>query len=352
MQDLSEKTVVSDVYHGSIDQSEHARTIASCEHAWNKERLIGSFDSLLARQLLIAKDEGRENVTVIDIGSGDAMLFQNFVSNPTLCPETEKILKSNPKLKLKLVGITDSPTTQEMFVKKQFFSPTDLAEQISCWNEYYSLTATQTLDTILNKEGIENVDLALSTWCFTYMGPKNFEITLNSVIAHLRPNGGFMVAAAYAEQEIPGFIRKDPSLPHDLDVRNIVDDESAANLLKVALQDSHMRFYTRGADLDKEERGLELAEKRLIEMGVVTDPDIKEAIEQYHYDLESGNRTRGGALSIRATDIITRNMEKIARRQMLKLKTQKQTILRQLKEKMNDVVDVEYSDSTFTVRKI
>ena len=337
-----------DVYHGSRNAQEFGRGIKRCEAVWNKDRHVGTFDDILVRQLNLAKSQNRNVVNILDIGSGDAILFKEFLNNPQICPQARKFLAENAQLSLRLIGITDATSPEQMYVTKELSQNTTLNSNIHARNVYYSLTARQRLNDFLVHEHIDELDLVTATWSLTYMGTNVFRQVMEDTINHLRPMGGEMIVAAYAEQEIPGFRSPEPMFPHILDVRNIDNTENA--LLKRALEDDHMRFYTRGVNIDEEEKGVVLAEDYLVKLGVLDEKVLQEARGEYQDDLNKGNRKKSGALSIRTHQTISISIEKLARKKALELKNLKKRILADLEEQFKDKVSLKYSDRVITAQ--
>lgn len=212
-----ERKIFARQYQGPTDMR-HSRGIPEVDEGIlglsDKEIGTVAVDSLFSSAMLNAKKRGSDHVTVLDIGSGDAGMYEEFLTIPWFANMSRRFLAQNPNFRLSLVGITDSPsveehnTLKEFRVKEEALDSRDRAvnEQVDVRNIYWSLTRTQPLSEVLDVNGIPVVDLAFATHSLRYVSPRVFKDTLDGVVDRLTVGGQF-VCVGYSGTE-PGFSSK------------------------------------------------------------------------------------------------------------------------------------------------
>jgi len=213
-----------DLYHGPTKPDCLKRNIAEVDETLIETKR--TFDSFLVEQLHLVFQAGRSEATFLDIGSGEGGLFISFLTDPNEGKESKAFLKDHLGFKLRMVGLTDSPSLETHLREKpvELGEPADeeserLREQVIFSNVHYSLARTQTLEDFLGLQGIETIDLAFATQSLRYLGPRVFEEVIKTTAARL-PKGGKFVAWGIAKT-VPGFRG---ALNHDLNVQNIPTD--------------------------------------------------------------------------------------------------------------------------------
>jgi hypothetical protein len=332
-------------YHGLTDRGSHARGVRTLEHAWNKELPVGTFDELLLGQLRLADEAKRANVTIVDIGSGDGALLKSFFNAPAVLAGSLAFLEKHPEMNLRVIGITDAKTPQE-HLQAITLSPAG-EQQIQAQNIHYSISRTQTLSKFAQHLNIQEADIILSTWMMTYVGPSTFQQLMTDAIHLLRPNGGQMIVQAYAESEIPGFIRRDPSLAPSLDVRNVDLQQPS---LKATLKDQGKRFARIKMNLVTESKHMDRSEKLMQRLGVLSQEDIDAENDIEAKELANGFDLEDIKLRRSTTTQLAPEME-LVKRKIEKLKNQKLGLLEQIKNTFSGHAQITYTDSTIIVQK-
>ncbi len=318
------------VYKGLKDRDTHQRGVEACEQVWNKESTVGSLDDLLFSQVECAIQNGRTSLMVCDIGSGDGYLFEDFLNNGELGTKTRELLTKHTNFKIDFIGLTDAESSEDIFQEKLIECKNEDIDnsQITARNVFYSLTATQTLDNFLKNLNVQNVDLFLSTWCLTYVGPKVFKQTLDAVDNYLRDRTGVAILAAYAEKEAPGFHKSANAMPHVVSIPDKIKQESPRAR---SLGGDSLRFFKRDADIEEEIRGLNEAEQLMLQLGVLSQEELRQNRNYYKRAIESG-QSRSAALVVRENSTVGIGVKRLAKKQYEKMAQIKRDILSRMKD--------------------
>lgn len=184
----AEKRIYINAYNGPTTE----RTPLDCANEWRKLGL-GSIDSLLSEQLLAAMQNGKNKVTVLDIGSGkEAKLLRAVMHDQAVAPESRRLLSQYPEASLQLVGLTD--TSEEPYFGQTIISETmqEPDMRVTFRNVAYTLTAAQTLRCFLRQEEIIKINLALATWSLAYLPLGIFSEVVRTTTEHLESEGRFL----------------------------------------------------------------------------------------------------------------------------------------------------------------
>ncbi|HVT01659.1 MAG TPA: hypothetical protein VHE53_05545 [Patescibacteria group bacterium] len=202
-------------YEGPEDPTTFQRGIRECEAVWNSNRelRIGTLDDLLANQLNLALEQGRNLVKVLDMGSGDGSLMRSAVndridsSGKSILNASRGILAQNPDMRIRIVGFTDARKTDD-FMKREpitlspYTIPLTTTYQISAENVHYSVTLKQPVTTLLETLDFQEIDLVLATEFFNHLKDDSlFGTTLNQAVDTLRAHGGKLVSSSYSKSK-------------------------------------------------------------------------------------------------------------------------------------------------------
>lgn len=335
---------ITNAYHGTEVQPQYRGTVA-CEKLWNKETNLGTFDELIVKQLENAKSQGRTKVTVLDIGSGQANLFKDFLSDTKLGEKTREFLKGNKNFNIELIGITDAKSLDEVFTEQEIKATSSDIDnsQIMASNIKYTLSFRQRVANVLTAKGIEGIDLCLSTVALTYLGPATFENTITDVIEKLTPKGE-MIVYEYAGIA-PGIIQPD-AMFLGLDIRNI---QTQGASLKATLAQHSMRFGQLQFDIEKEEEQLARAEDLMIRVGATSREEIEKrrAESMQQADTEG---TQQWAFFRRATCLLADERTLITKH-IEKLRHLKEGIVSTLIDRYSNSIDGELYTNTIHLTK-
>ncbi len=246
-------------YAGSENPRYASRSLTMCEALWNADTVKpGTFDEMLAFQLKLAIAEGRDVVTVLDLGSGEtSALLKNIINNSvpsSPLTQTRALLAQNPPLNIRFIGLTDAKTDANFFRRDAItFSPLALPApgqfQMSAENVHFSLNPEQTLVEFARGLGVKDFNLVLATGFFTHFYPEDFEQILEAVVLLLHENGGKLVAAVYAG-DLPPVTRDD---------RDYAKQLAEAFELTTEYLNNVLGFFDKALDY---ERGNEIADEK------------------------------------------------------------------------------------------
>lgn len=273
-------------YRGSTGQYTR-RDIQQYEYSWNlepsvlKEKNRITFDGLIAGAIKRARDKGRNEVVIFDFGCGNSIAAREFLADPN--SEAMKLIMSNPKIKVKLIGLTDttdvdhaaSATQAELKAGEQLKSTDTEPRNLSGRVDYEYITAANTLEKYLRRQKINKIDVIMSAEALEYLPVPNFERTLRAMIGHLQ-TGGVLIGAYSPGRWIPGFVHAGdyPIINTLLDVRS----KTAGPSLQATLRDTDMRFREEKIDIKREAKNLERALKMYVNLGVITQEEIDSKI--------------------------------------------------------------------------
>lgn len=223
------------IYRGPTTEHTHNRNIDRCQRQWREHGLPYRYDDLILEQLRLASAQGRTEVNHVDIGSGDAGIFNEFLTDPGSMRKTAKFLNTHPDLTIRLTGITDAPSTEAAYTSKHL--PSSRSSQLTGENCFFSLTAAQRLSMFLTGQNLNGaVDLFTATSSLQYLGPNNFRHVVEDIIANLRGSGSVMLGSAYSSL-FPGMIFRGSDITLDIPESNSADIPSL-------LRDRRKRFTT------------------------------------------------------------------------------------------------------------
>jgi hypothetical protein len=191
--------VVTSAYRGTTESSAHGRSIASCEYSWQTALTKPiRLDDLIINQLTLARAQARKTVSLLDIGSGDAEIFREILTNRTSIPHTKAFLSTHPDMEVYMLGLTDAKASGDFGKPDPSFNYSPEDRQLSGANILYTLTANQRLSSFLQSQDVPKVDLILATCSLQYLGFLTFRQTIVDSISALRTPGSIMVASAYS----------------------------------------------------------------------------------------------------------------------------------------------------------
>ncbi len=201
-------TVETGGYQGPSDAIYTARSMATCEAMWNENEVKpGTFDDLLSAQLMQASTEGRTEVVVLDLGSGEAALIKNVINDTGLegskTFKSRQVLSANPQLQVRLVGLTDAKkpedflTSEAITPNSSYTIPHPTSRQITAENYRYTITTNQTLGKFLDAAKAPQLDLIVSTSFFFHLEGVVYDNTLLDSARALRSGGGKMLVRGY-----------------------------------------------------------------------------------------------------------------------------------------------------------
>lgn len=275
------------VYHGPTTPDFHARDISTIQDGflWNitEKGNFTTFDQLLLGHLERVAKTGGNSFTLLDVGNGNAGLYSDFLTNPDSAKASRDFLADHPDFKIKMVGLTDSPSPQNHNSPAPFDiddSQLDkenkrINEQIEVDNRYWSLSRTQPLSQFFRENNIDKVDLALATESLRYLSVPVFKEVVLTVHNKLTEGGQFVVqgyggaepgfsgewATQYAESEAS---RKDKT-PWKILFRNNIGYLSTVTALT-----EPQPFET----IEEGEAALQKAVGKYKDLGALTDDDI------------------------------------------------------------------------------
>ncbi len=196
-------------HYGSENVKKHeTRGLDKIDVFWDALNL-GSFDAQLSQQLLIAKAQGRDEVTFLDLGSGNsATLLRQIINDKgdresSRLSSTRKELAQHPDMHIRIVGLTDA-LSDETFLKStplipstSFGLPHPTDHQIKGENIEYTITHVQSLERFLKEIDLPRIDLVASTMLLPYLDLHIFEEVITTLFSALSPDGGKMVGIGY-----------------------------------------------------------------------------------------------------------------------------------------------------------
>jgi hypothetical protein len=322
-------------YVGPQDEGTFSRTVDRCEHFWNEEFPVGTFDSMIHRQLEHAKFEQRNTVVVLDIGSGSANLFRDFVTRRVSESKTHQFLKQNPSISIQFIGITDARTPANFFQTE--YSNQNIP-QIQIKNVAYTLSYQQTMNAFLQRFSIEHVDLCVSTFALTYVGQNVFKQVLH-VLSHLSKAGEVMISNYSDLKYFPGVVNG---------ALAIKKYDATKASLKITLSKKGLRLsiITEDAYPD-EECSLNRAEELFVRVGVLSLNDLHEirnTFQEQKHDIgyKEALHKRMLALYDFERTLISRKAEHIH--------NQKQEIINTIADEYRGVFSVRHGTHTLSIR--
>lgn len=272
------------VYRGN---SRNGRGVAAIEAEF-KTDLGNDFDHFFSEQMQRAKMAGRNEITFLDIGSGeDGSLIIDSLSYLSSLPKTRNFLAKNREFKVLMVGLTDAPRP-ELHLKARPIVPSEpwdddrnrvINERIYARNVYYSLTRAQTLEEFLRAQQIGVIDLVFSNQSLRYLSVNVFGEVVDSIVKKMMPGGKF-VAVGFHEN-LPGFLQSMSTGARSkrFDVRGLnFDEPTLKGMLKLASRDTTGFIGYEGlGSLEDEWMALFKAWDLFKRLGVLTDQDLQEA---------------------------------------------------------------------------
>jgi len=126
--------IPTNLYKGSEGPNSTERGIYLIHHLYNysdKEGLVlnNFFDSNLKKHLERINTLGKDELVLIDIGSGEGMVLVDLLDQPNLTKESRQFLTKNPNIKITAIGLTDSPNAleqgKEKHIIRKFSNPLD-----------------------------------------------------------------------------------------------------------------------------------------------------------------------------------------------------------------------------------
>ena len=165
---------------------------------------LGTADELVYQQLELSRNQGRQKVTVLDLGcTREPTFFTDILNDPQTSPNTRRFLQQNPSFSLELIGLTDT-TSREEFGQVVNQTSLDTPEMRGSMRVIaYSLTAWQTLERFITEQQIESPNLIFGMWSLAYMNSNIFREILSTSASSLAPRGRF-IGSGYSES-VMGF---------------------------------------------------------------------------------------------------------------------------------------------------
>jgi len=156
-------------------------------------------------------EEGKQQVTILDIGSGGYGRFIRSFSDLEKVPKLFDYLKTHPDKQLRVVGLTAGSRNKAVLSKQDVPNSIDFenGSLINVEKYDYTLTRASTLENFLEQTNIESLDLVFATHSLQYLGPKNFEDNFTQMVDRLSP-GGKAFIIEYSQ--FPGTLDYLPSL--------------------------------------------------------------------------------------------------------------------------------------------
>jgi len=200
---LLHQRIFSKQYQGPTEEASHNRGVDRFEQIFGTLGL--DFDEVITLQLEKAVAYGESEVVVLDVGSGDAGIFREFLTDPDANVITREFLEAHQDVSLKLIGLTDALSPDAFFTEKplhlkQQSLPLD---QVQAHNYYYTLTRNQDLAHFLEKLGVSQLNMMLAIQSFRYMNGRAFKEVLSTALAKM-PVGGQILIDGYFGS-LPGF---------------------------------------------------------------------------------------------------------------------------------------------------
>ncbi len=254
---MAEKPIQTGAYHGSGGPNA-ARTLGEISvMLLTEERLaepVGTVDQLLADQVRNAVFQGRNSVTLLDLGSGEGQMLRDIIGHPEQMPQTVEALKYAKAhqindFSIKLVGLTDTsgianrPSTSGTVFTTTAQIPQGINYPTTAVNYGYAIVNGQSLTQFLEQNHIAKLDLVLATQSMMYLKPHLFRSTLSDIAEALTP-GGRCVIIGYkhfggdslsksdlsAPQVIPGTLDDLQTKGIDFEIKGLGDSEEASVL--------------------------------------------------------------------------------------------------------------------------
>ncbi len=323
---------VTGLYLGPTEPKYFARGISSIDGLITETG--ESVDSLMLDRLKDAVVNGRSEVTVIDIGSGDGFMMKDLKEYNLQSLKLKAFLVDNPGLRLNVIGLTDSQEPNLQDTEKPIaidYSKIDslnqaINQQINVKNFYYTLSRTQSLEAFLDSHGINTVDLAFAIESLRYLGPKVFEEVVSTTISRI-PQGGRFVGTGFTGSH-PGY--RGISSSAVLNIRNIPEGINRKAMLDLANKIEYFEAAKRKAsqpgNAEEEEKALDEAINTLKRLDVLTDDEITEEEEKVK-ERPLNERERFYYLG---GQIMKIGLSKLRQREYQKLDDQKQHIIANL----------------------
>ena len=263
-------------YKGSTEYL--GRGIKAYEDEWNTDRNERiSYNGLISEAIERAVKDKRNEVVIFDFGCGDGNAIRDFLANNN--SSTMKLLSDHPEISVKFIGLTDtprlseSPTQEELTSGRQLKSDDEEPTNVSARIDYYAVTAARTLEEYFVTHNIDSIDVAMAVQSLSYIPLKNFDSTLQSIISRLKVPESTFIAASYAKQ-VPGFRPNIIGIPN-IDVRTQTYDASIPSTIR----DRGARFDFPATDTEVEIQNLNSAFNMYKNLGVLTQQEIEEAID-------------------------------------------------------------------------
>lgn len=200
--------VQAEVYRGSTIPAYLSRNIEECEAFWTIERTnVATLDGLLSKQLLLARDRGENQITVVDIGCGEGTLLNDFLNHQVksynsiarTTPRTQRYLRENPEMHIQMIGLTDAASEDSHLTSQDIpILPHNYSSGINAEAKIvdFSLTKDQTYADFLQSQNITSVNLTLATFSMGFFHPFLFRDTLETIVTSLC-EGGVLIAVEY-----------------------------------------------------------------------------------------------------------------------------------------------------------
>jgi len=230
------------IYTGLEDPSHTRREKADIEAGWSiqteatnfpEKLLTVDLDRRLADLIEQTKVAEKQELVVLDIGSGPVGSLINSFQDAEQWPLVHHALLLKPGLNLRAVGITSAQTGRQqgelLATQRISLTEADDSSQLTSQNYAYTITQKHRLAKFLESQGVPSLDLCLSTFGIGYFTPGNFESCLNDLADHLSPSGEFFgiswdwVPAGFKRNSWAGLLQLEANLPVNHPLKLVFD---------------------------------------------------------------------------------------------------------------------------------
>jgi hypothetical protein len=339
--DLAPKAPIrAAVYRGPTDRQRHDR---GSEH-FRAERMPDdkNFDERLCEQLERVQAEGRSELILLDIGSGDGGLFRKFLERPWENNLSRGFMYDNPNFRIRMVGMTDSPSPEAINTQKSVVpnetglddDDLDINRRIKVENIYWSLTRTQTLADFLQANQVGSVDLVTATESLRYLSVPVFTEVVRTTWDRLSPGGQFVAQ---------GLSRSEPGIKYGGIESGFWETEASERdetLWKKLLRDNVNDRGTMAAvvypppfeTFEEGREALDRAVEKYKSMGVLTDEEVKTLALELENRPEYQKASPNQRIMARANRILSTGFSRLRSRRDKEMNDGKLKALRKIVE--------------------
>lgn len=188
------------------------------------------FDQRVAAVIEAKAQAGKNEVVILDIGSGEPGSLVFSFQNTTMWPQLYASLEKYSGIRVSIIGITGAMKNQSQGTESSRQEKVlDNTSRVLSKNYIYTITSHHTLSKFLKEIHTTTVDVCFSTFAIGYMTPNNFRICVKELVDHLSHRGEFFgivydyVPAGYQRSDMGSIDSPPTQLPENHPLKMVFD---------------------------------------------------------------------------------------------------------------------------------